>query len=95
MKSQFEFKALAFACVALLSPALVRAELADWENPRLTGQNNQPPHATMVICPDAKTARQIGAVSNAERVKSPSYRSLKGAWKYHFPTTPPARAPDF
>ena len=28
----------------------------DWENPRLTGINNQLAHATAVICPDAKTA---------------------------------------
>jgi len=40
----------------------------DWQNPRLTGLNNLPPHATMVVCPDARTARRIGPVGNAERV---------------------------
>lgn len=58
--------------------------LEDWQNPQLTGRNNLAPHATMVICPDARTARQIGPVSNAERVKSPFYRSLNGRWKYHY-----------
>ncbi len=31
-------------------------QLKDWQNPKLTGINNQPPHATMVVCPDAQTA---------------------------------------
>jgi len=56
----------------------------DWQNPELTGIANLDPHATMVICPDFDTAEQIGPVSNAERVKSPWYRSLNGAWKYHY-----------
>jgi len=34
----------------------------DWENPRLTGLNCEPPHANMVICPDAKTALSVGAI---------------------------------
>jgi len=55
----------------------------DWENPHLTGQNNEAPHATMVVCPDAATARGIGVVQNSERVKSPFCRSLNGDWKYH------------
>lgn len=59
-------------------------ELRDWENPNLTGVNNQPPHATMVICPDARTALRIRHASNAERVKSPYYRSLNGNWKYRY-----------
>lgn len=69
--------------------------LEDWQNPQLTGRNNLAPHATMVICPDARTARQIGPVSNAERVKSPFYRSLNGRWKYHYGQNHRARVPDF
>ena len=69
--------------------------LEDWQNPQLTGRNNLAPHATMVICPDARTARQIGPVSNAERVKSPFYRSLNGQWKYHYGQNHRARVPDF
>ncbi len=67
----------------------------DWQNPRLTGVNTLAPHATMVICPDLKTARQIGPVSNAERVKSPFYRSLNGSWKYHYGRNHTERVPDF
>ena len=69
--------------------------LKDWQNPRLTGVNNQPPHATMVVCPDAKTALKIGPVCNAERVKSPFYRSLNGDWKYHYATNHTGRVADF
>jgi len=67
----------------------------DWQNPRLTGLNNLPPHATMVVCPDARTARRIGPVGNAERVKSPFYRSLNGLWKYHYASNHLARVPEF
>ncbi|HEU5070349.1 MAG TPA: glycoside hydrolase family 2 TIM barrel-domain containing protein [Verrucomicrobiae bacterium] len=71
------------------------ADPPDWENPRLTGVNNEAPHATMVICPDVTTALQIGPVDNAERVKSPFYRSLNGAWKYHYSSNQLARVPNF
>jgi beta-galactosidase len=67
----------------------------EWETPRLTGINNQPPHATMVVCPDAQTALSVGVVDNRERVKSPFYRSLNGNWKYHYSPNPLARVPDF
>ncbi len=67
----------------------------EWENPRLTGISNQPPHATMVVCPDTKTALSVKFAVNAERVKSPFYRSLNGDWKYHYAATPAARLPEF
>lgn len=69
--------------------------LEDWQDPKLTGLNNEPPHATMVACPDATTARQIGPVCNAEREKSPFYRSLNGDWKYHYSKNRTARVADF
>ncbi|MBI5396596.1 MAG: hypothetical protein HZA91_14985 [Verrucomicrobia bacterium] len=69
--------------------------LQDWENPKLTGVNNLPPHATMVICPDAKTAKGILFTANSQRVKSPFYRSLNGLWKYHYATNHATRLPDF
>ena len=70
-------------------------ELKDWQDPQLTGLNNLAPHATMVICPDAKTAGKIGPASNAERVKSPFYRSLNGDWKYHYASNHLGRVADF
>jgi beta-galactosidase len=75
--------------------ALAQAEPADWQNPELTGRNHEAPHTTMVICPDAETAWQIGPVCNAERVKSPFYRSLNGDWLYHYASNHLARVPDF
>ena len=62
---------------------------------RLTGVNNQPPHATMIICPDAATAKRIQLTVNSERVRSPFYRSLNGDWKYNYSSNQLARVPDF
>jgi beta-galactosidase len=88
--------------LALLAGAAIsRAAAADtparqdWENPQLTGINNEPPHATMVVCPDAETARAIGLTTNPQRVKSPFYRSLNGVWKYHYSKNLTQRVPDF
>jgi beta-galactosidase len=69
--------------------------LKDWQDPKLIGLGNQPAHATMVVCPDARTARRIEFVANSERVKSPFYRSLNGDWKYHYAANHAARLPDF
>jgi beta-galactosidase len=82
----------------VISAALIATTgfaLQDWQNPKLTGLNNEPPHATMVVCPDAATARRIGPVCNAERVKSAFYRSLNGDWKYHYLKNRTARVADF
>ncbi|HRT58280.1 MAG TPA: beta-galactosidase, partial [Candidatus Paceibacterota bacterium] len=82
--------------VGVLAAAVAgRAELKEWQNPKLTGVNNLAPHANLVVCPDAKTARQISHVSNSERVKSPYYRSLNGRWKYHYATNHAGRVPGF
>jgi len=71
------------------------APLADWENPELLGQNRLAPHATMVACPDTKTAFSIAWANNEQRVKSPWYQSLNGAWKYHYSQNPTKRLPGF
>ena len=84
------------ASVALASIAAgADAPLKDWQNSRLTGVNNQPPHATMVVCPDAKTALQVESADNTGRAKSPFYRSLNGDWKYHYATNHAGRVADF
>jgi beta-galactosidase len=67
----------------------------DWQNQKLTGINNEPMHATMVICPDAKTATKIQYAGNAERIKSPFYRSLNGEWKYKYGKNHSERTPNF
>src|SRR5258705_2603874 len=73
------------AILFALQPVL-SAELKDWENPALTGINNEAPHASMIVCPDAQTAKAIQYTVNSERVRSPFYRSLNGDWKYHYST---------
>jgi len=91
-------RALTLGCLTLCASARLCASPEnpeEWENPKLTGLNNQPPHATAVICPDLKTARSIGLTINSERVKSPFYRSLNGDWKYHYSSNHLARIPDF
>lgn len=84
----------ALGCLALAG-RLAAADVPDWENHRLTGLNHQPMHATMVVCPDAKTAQGIKYAANRERVKSPFYRSLNGDWKYHYAQNHAGRVPDF
>src|SRR5215208_6453280 len=79
----------------LLCATIAKAQVQDWANPKLTGLNNESPRATMVVCPDAKTARRINLAVNAERVQSPFYRSLNGDWKYHYSSNQLARVPDF
>ena len=91
----FHLTLTAFFSAAPLFTFAAQPTPPDWQNPERTGINNQAPHATMVICPDAKTARRIGPVSNAERTKSPWYRSLNGSWKYHYAANHTGRVPDF
>ena len=92
---QTSLRSAGLAVLAALFTGNLSAAAPDWENPQITGVNNEAPHATMVICPDAKTALKIGTVQNSERVKSPFYRSLNGEWKYHYSSNQLARVPDF
>ncbi len=93
MPNRLHLFLVAFASVILLPMAA--CAVPDWENPELTGINNEAPHATMIICPDDATARSIGVAQNSERIKSSFYRSLNGEWKYHYSTNQLARVPDF
>ncbi len=86
---------IVFQTAALAARAADGQELREWENPRLTGINNLPPHATMIVCPDAGVARKIQITANSERTKSSFYRSLNGDWKYHYSSNQLARVPDF
>ena len=93
-RSQGLAVALALFCAASVV-SIFGEQLKDWQDPKLTGLGNQPPHATMVACPDARTARRIEFATNGERVKSPFYRSLNGDWKYHYAANHAGRIPDF
>jgi beta-galactosidase len=95
-KSLRRFVAACVATAALTGiVSLAQDTPRDWENPQLTGINNETPHASMVICPDAATAKSIGVAQNSERVKSSFYRSLNGQWKYQYSTNQLTRVADF
>jgi len=93
--------AVTLSLVTLLAAATRAAEETgqpaprDWENPELLGVGHEPPHATLVVCPDAVTAQGLQGVTNAQRVRSPWYRSLNGQWKYHYSQNPTQRVADF
>src|SRR6185437_12556943 len=87
--------AVALAFCPWATDARETAPLAEWESPGLTGLNNQPPHAAMVICPDVPTARRIQFVASSERAKSTFYHSLNGDWKYYYASNQLARVHDF
>jgi len=60
-------------------------EPRDWENPTLTGENNEKPHATIISYPDE-------ALALADiKENSPNYISLDGIWKFHLSKTPEER----
>ena len=60
-----------------------------WEDPTTIGINKLPGRATLYSYPDAQTARGM------ERSDSPWYRSLNGAWDFHFSKKPKDRPRDF
>lgn len=98
MRELFSGISLPIVIALLLTLLFARASTPatpEWENPRLTGLSNQAPHATMIICPDAATAKNIQFTANSERVKSSFYRSLNGDWKYHYSSNHFAQVPDF
>jgi len=71
------------------------APLKEWQDPQLTGLNNLPMHATMVVCPDAATASAIELAKNNQRERSPWYRSLNGEWRYRYARNHTGRVPGF
>lgn len=97
-KRRFGGNFIIIATFILLTTGIVTGKSAgveEWQNPELTGVNNLPPHATMVICPNETTAKKIRFATNSGRVKSPFYQSLDGDWKYHYSSNQLARVPDF
>ena len=86
---------LASLGVALVGGSRASAQPKDWENPKLTGIANEPPHASLVVCPDEAVAKTIEYAGNVQRAKSPFYRSLNGEWKYWYASNQTQRLPDF
>jgi len=69
------------------SPA--RAETPDWENPEVFDINKEPPHATLAVYPDVKSAIR------PDRAASPWSQSLDGDWKFHWVPKPADRPIEF
>ncbi|MBE0647596.1 MAG: DUF4981 domain-containing protein [Bacteroidales bacterium] len=61
----------------------------DWENPTLTGINNEPPHASFLTYPD-----EASALKN-DWSATPYSILLNGTWKIRMVDNPDARIPDF
>jgi beta-galactosidase len=85
----------ALAIPLAFAVSVATAEAPDWQDPARVSRGTEPPHATQVACPDVATARTIGPATNAERVKSPWFRSLNGTWKYFYSPTPGQRVAGF
>ena len=76
-----------------LAPAPRRqaAEAArpEWDDPAVLQVGAEPPHATMMVYPDAALARE------RRRDRSPWFQSLNGRWKFNYAKSPAARPVDF
>ncbi|MEI7726604.1 MAG: glycoside hydrolase family 2 TIM barrel-domain containing protein [Bacteroidota bacterium] len=57
----------------------------DWENPQLTGINNEPPHATFI-----PYGNEADALKN-NWTASPYYMLLNGSWKFNWSENPDKR----
>ena len=88
----FAISLLRYFAISLLflTPILTPAQQAnDWENPGLTGINNEPPHVT--YCPFADEGSALKNVWDT----SPFYKTLNGLWKFNWSPDPEIRPADF
>ncbi|MGB9609659.1 MAG: glycoside hydrolase family 2 TIM barrel-domain containing protein [Bryobacteraceae bacterium] len=69
--------------------ALALAAPPEWDNPAITAIGVEPPRATMMIYPDAATARTF------DPARSPWMLSLNGDWKFRGVLRPADRPADF
>ena len=69
-------------------PAIAQ-QMPDWENPKLTGINNEPPHASFLPYPD-----EASALKN-EWSGTPYSILLNGTWKIRMADNPDGRILDF
>ncbi|MCX6247876.1 MAG: DUF4981 domain-containing protein [Bacteroidetes bacterium] len=81
-----------FTISLFIFPLLLSAQTGtppDWENPALTGINNEPPHATFIPYADEQTT--LANDWNA----SPYYKLLNGTWKFNWSENPGSRPLNF
>ena len=76
------FLPVMLGCAALAAPP-------EWDNPAITSVGVEPPHATMMIYPDALTARSF------DPSRSPWRISLNGDWKFRGVLRPADRPAGF
>ena len=75
-------------CVLMLT-AIAVAQVPDWENPEMIGQNKEPAHCTLVPYPDTQTAL------TASHESSPYFKLLNGDWKFNWVRMPGHRPREF
>ncbi len=80
---------LTIALLACVLPAASAAEVNDWENPEMVGQNKEPGHATLLPYPD------VSAALKGTREASIYHHSLNGQWKFWCERKPADRPIDF
>ncbi len=85
--SKYVCAVLLLSFAVMLSPRVNAAN--DWENPEMIGRNKEPGHATMMVYPDAASARK------GVRDESPYFKLLNGRWKFHWVPKPVLRPVDF
>jgi beta-galactosidase len=69
------------------------AQVNDWENPQVVGQNKEPAHATLMPYPDAETALAGDRADRIDWTTSPFFKLLSGDWQFHW-SPDPASAPE-
>ncbi|MCX7987782.1 MAG: DUF4981 domain-containing protein [Bacteroidales bacterium] len=82
-------KIKAFILLYYLLPVIASSQLNDWENPELTGINNEPPH--VIAHPYMNSASALRGVLS----ESPYYLDMNGHWKFHWVSSPSKRPEDF
>ncbi len=73
----------------LLSAPLWPQSRPEWDDVAVYKVNVEPPHATMMVYPNAALA------AAGDRTRSPWFRSLNGDWKFRCSPNPAARPADF
>lgn len=61
------------------------AQIPDWENPEMIGQNKEPPHCTLIPYADVQSALK------GEREDSPYFMLLNNKWRFHWVKKPAHR----
>ena len=97
MKTRCIFLTALLGCFCCTS---VWAQAPDWENEQVIGINKEPGRATGVSFSDVGSAVNAYSLKKASDAwnkweKSPFYRSLNGAWKFHWVKAPDERPVEF